>query len=76
MDSIGALNGTGRTMAATGITNVFREISEAHDGLMEVAAEVMIRQETQHIRDGHALGALPLAFVAYAAVVRPDLFIQ
>ena len=76
MDSVGAFNNTRGTIAAAHVTNFFREISETHDGLMVVAAEVMIRKETQHIRYGHALGALSLALVAHTAVFRPDLFVH
>jgi hypothetical protein len=76
VDSIGASDGTGRTIAAAHIANFFREISEAHDSLVIVAAKIMIGQKTQYFRHGHALGTLPLAFVAHSAVVRPDPFIH
>ena len=42
MDSIGTLDGTGGTIAAAHIPDFFRELPETYDGLMVVAAKVMV----------------------------------
>ena len=76
MDSVGAFDGTGGAIAAAHIANFFPKISEIDDRLMVVAAEIHISKEAQYIRHRHALGALPLAFLAHTAVVGPDLFIH
>ena len=76
MNSVGTFDGAGGTIAAAHITNFFPEISEINDGLMVVAAEIIIRKESQYIRNRQALGALPLALVAHTAVIGADLFVH
>ena len=75
VNSVGALDSTGSAIAAAHIPNFFPKTSEINDGLMVVAAEIIIGQKTQHIRHRQALGTLPFAFVTHAAVKGADILI-
>ena len=68
------MNRAGRAVAASNIPVLGRHAQEVLPAQAELAVAVRVHDETHHIGDRQAFGALALALAARAAEVRPDFF--